>query len=754
MKRFGRWLIVVLAVASTAGTRAELPDSSNPDYVLCADFEDGKGPLSTFSIYARHGVRAGAGFESDFGYSNVMIENNGLPPTFTVAFPAQTNAFYIHYHVKTPANFYHGLGGHGFYIYDADDAAAGKSVIDPLWSAPAWLDPDWDPFATFRLRGSGYHRITESFEGCEPGRRGQWHSYQVLIIPSENDPAVGRMKVWVDGELAAFCRHDTVPRYNRFWFGHYWHSHEYVPKDTLSNLFEMHTAPPHPAFEVFIDNLIVSRKFVEFGPNRFRIERVRFGAFRPGGFTVYFDTSATAATVRADWGPTSAYGRSGSAAAGAHGLFHAIDVDSVAADTPYRLRLRAQDAQGRTVYSEEYAFVWPAGRGYPDFDMPDWKGEVYANTSLSGTPVMIRNFRSLSHVSWPGPASDDVVDTGAHLSVRYTRNAHWAAGDYVLRTMAYDGIKVRVDDAVLLDDVRRTNGHNPRRDLALTLAAGEHRFTVEHTMWRYDDWERTYCKYLCFKIESADTRPPELYAQAIYNSRYYEPDRPVYIGRWSERCSVTVDYGVTTAYGSQLTAEGRNPKVKFPSLETGRTYHYRARAVDMMGNATVTPDAVFTVGDTIPPPKTMIRAVRASTTKVRLEFRAPGEDARHGTAAGYDIRYATAPMTLSTWHDARPISVTPVVHAGNTWEEITLDGFPAGPTYYFAMQGVDAAGQRGLLSNVASLPAGPETMDLDGDGFGVGCALPDADDYDPAVGAPGTETEAPGSPRGFYVETR
>ena len=41
------------------------------------------------------------------------------------------------------------------------------------------------------------------------------------------------------------------------------------------------SAPPHPAFEILLDNLIISKGFIEFGPNRFQIERVIAVRSRP-----------------------------------------------------------------------------------------------------------------------------------------------------------------------------------------------------------------------------------------------------------------------------------------------------------------------------------------------------------------------------------------------------------------------------------------------------------------------------------------
>jgi hypothetical protein len=181
----GLRLMASLALAGAgawAGEAAVLPDKGNPDYLYSEDFESGReqtGALPPFSITGRHGVRAGAGWKSGFGYSNVLVENNGLPPYPEVRFPRHDGVLFAHYMVQVPANYYIGRGDHGYYLFDSAKGKGGKdggmAVVDHATDHRPWLDPEWDPNGFSVLRGSGYHRILRSFEGHEPGRRGQWH---------------------------------------------------------------------------------------------------------------------------------------------------------------------------------------------------------------------------------------------------------------------------------------------------------------------------------------------------------------------------------------------------------------------------------------------------------------------------------------------------------------------------------------------------------------------------------------------------
>ena len=287
----------------------------------------------------------------------------------------------------------------------------------------------------------------------------------------------------------------------------------------------------------------------------------------------------------------------------APGYFHSLRIEGLKPGRTYHLRLSATDPRGRDAHSEDIVFRTRAGAKFPHFQLPDWKGEVHQNLDLKGVPAYVRDFNSLSYVAWPGPDSDDLVDTSKHMSVRYTKRVHFEEGNYVFRVHAYDGVRVLVDGTAKVDSRSRTQGHNYRKDFRLHLAGGEHTIVVEHTMWRYNDWERKYSKHLAFKIDADDKSPPRLLAHGIYDPECYQLGRPWYVGRWSEACAVTVDYGETDRYG-QTTPKPKGFRrlawIRFPQLEVGKTYHYRVTAVDLMGNRTVLPDATFTLKDVEP----------------------------------------------------------------------------------------------------------------------------------------------------------
>ena len=709
---------------------------SHPDWIFCDDFETSPAPsgLPDFSIYELNGIRCGGtGRSSDCSYSNIIAENNCLPPYPTVSFPMQNKTTFVYYEEKVPENFFTGRGSHGYYVFDSTNNI-GSVVIDPEPENTSFLDFEWDLYTKTVLRGSSYQRMVRSFEGFEPKQRGEWHSYQLMIVPSNLDPNVGILKLWIDGELSQFAKTDTIPKFDTFWITNYWHSLEYIPKDQFDNFFEAYTAPFHPAFDVSFDNLIISQEYVEVGNSKFQIERVKFSNLSTGSFTVHFDTTVKS-TSKVEWGETTAYGSK--AENTTPGYFHSINVSGLQPSKTYYMRISAVDNDGRTV-TDNYSFN--TNGAIPGFSLPDWQGEVYQNTNLSGTPVFIRNFKDLSYVSWAGPNSDDVIRTDQPMSVRYKTSRHFTAGNYTFRVATFDGVRVSVDGQSKVNFPDRTQGYNERRDFTMNLSEGTHDIIVEHIIYRdTGSWDLGYTKYLNFVIEQgADNTPPKIITQGFYNSEFYEPDMPFFVTKCDEECSLTVDYGLTASYGQKMEVDLDEPSplpyFRFPALTPSATYHYRVTVSDVLGNSRVLPDQTFTVQDTIPPQKIFMTISKTSSTALRLTFRAPGEDAKWGTASSYDLRYSTSPITIYNWGSATKITGVPAPISAGTTQNIDLTGFPSGTKYYFGIKAIDNDGNESLLSNIVSDPKGDEVMDLDGDGYGVGSSTGgDCDGYDASL---------------------
>ncbi|MGQ9597802.1 MAG: PA14 domain-containing protein [Anaerolineae bacterium] len=105
---------------------------------------------------------------------------------------------------------------------------------------------------------------------------------------------------------------------------------------------------------------------------------------------------------------------------------------------------------------------------------PDWKGEYFNNIQLSGNPILTRNDKSINF-NWgagapaPGLPADN-------FSVRWTRQLAFSAGNYRFSVQVDDGVRLWVDDRLLIDQ-----WHDGFGDyfIDLYLSEGGHRLRLE-----------------------------------------------------------------------------------------------------------------------------------------------------------------------------------------------------------------------------------------------------------------------------------
>jgi len=123
--------------------------------------------------------------------------------------------------------------------------------------------------------------------------------------------------------------------------------------------------------------------------------------------------------------------------------------------------------------------------------------------------------------------------------------------------------------------------------------------------------------------------------------------------------------------------------------------HHAVSANDSAGGS-------FTVVDTTPPASVTDLAVSAATThSLTLTWTAPGDDGNNGTAAEYDIRYATSNIDNATWEFATQVSGEPAPKPAGSNETFVVGGLASATTYYFALKTGDDAGNWANLSNIA-----------------------------------------------------
>lgn len=79
-----------------------------------------------------------------------------------------------------------------------------------------------------------------------------------------------------------------------------------------------------------------------------------------------------------------------------------------------------------------------------------WRGEYFNNTSLSGSPVMVRDDQQINF-NWGGDAPKGGAVPADQFSVRWTRNVNLNAGRYRFTTTTDDGVRLWVNNTLIID---------------------------------------------------------------------------------------------------------------------------------------------------------------------------------------------------------------------------------------------------------------------------------------------------------------
>jgi hypothetical protein len=160
------------------------------------------------------------------------------------------------------------------------------------------------------------------------------------------------------------------------------------------------------------------------------------------------------------------------------------------------------------------------------------------------------------------------------------------------------------------------------------------------------------------------------------------------VGRERGDYTLTIEgrVGTTTVYSRSF--EG--------SIDEGET-----KGLDAIVSAIAGPITID-IPDTVPP-GTVTDLVTGSPALnfVTLSWTAPGDDWNTGTAAEYDIRYSTQPITEANWDEAIPCEGEPAPQPSGSGEVFTVTGLAPGATYYFALKTADEIPNWSELSNVA-----------------------------------------------------
>ncbi len=127
----------------------------------------------------------------------------------------------------------------------------------------------------------------------------------------------------------------------------------------------------------------------------------------------------------------------------------------------------------------------------PDSALPGpWQGEYFNNLDLSGSPVLARTDRAVDfNWGWGSPASEVNRDD---FSARWSGDFNFQSGRYRFTTTTDDGVRLYVDDQLMIDSWRPMRGS---RTGYATLTAGRHAVRVEYferiqAAMAHVDWQR------------------------------------------------------------------------------------------------------------------------------------------------------------------------------------------------------------------------------------------------------------------------
>ncbi len=116
-----------------------------------------------------------------------------------------------------------------------------------------------------------------------------------------------------------------------------------------------------------------------------------------------------------------------------------------------------------------------SGEGLGEGSDNPWEAAYFANTDLSGEPVLTRIETALDHNwGWSSPGAGVPND---HFSARWTQPLYFSAGTYRFTTYTDDGVRLWVDGRLLINSWRPMRGYRSAR---VWLSEGMHDVQIEY----------------------------------------------------------------------------------------------------------------------------------------------------------------------------------------------------------------------------------------------------------------------------------
>jgi hypothetical protein len=178
--------------------------------------------------------------------------------------------------------------------------------------------------------------------------------------------------------------------------------------------------------------------------------------------------------------------------------------------------------------------------------------------------------------------------------------------------------------------------------------------------------------------------------------------------RYSTSLITAANYASATAVTGEPApaAPGTSQSHTVTGLQPATAYWFAIKTADDAGNWSILSNVVtrttLAAPDVIRPAPASVAVSSVTDTSATLAWTAVGDDSLTGTAAAYQIRYSTAPITLANFASATAVTGVPVPAVAGTAQSVVVRSLGRQVTYYFALRTADDAGNLSALSNVPS----------------------------------------------------
>jgi PKD repeat protein len=319
----------------------------------------------------------------------------------------------------------------------------------------------------------------------------------------------------------------------------------------------------------------------------------------------------------------------------------------------------------------------PEPTAAPPVPITDWRGEYFANQDLAGDPMLVRNDAAINFNWGTNPPAPGMP--AANWSARWTINRNVPAGTYRFSAWVDDGLRILVDNQLVLDGWQTGPARNYTVDVNVT--AGAHQVRVEYFQTTggallqldigyiegYPEWKSEY-------FSNPNLEEPPIVVRNEQNINYDWGAAPPVSGipanNWSARWTRTFylesgDYTIMADVEGAVrlwmdgrilidswdAAGSRALQVDTGAVNAGN-HEIKIEYFKLTGNGHLTVTAQEADGDPIPPTAVIQGPTRGSVGE-ELQFTSTGSTVAvgsHVVAADWDFGDGTAISGVSISH--------------------------------------------------------------------------------------------------------